>query len=556
MKRSTRLTFKVASDDAEFDQMHRLNYRTFVEEIPQHDPNPGRRLIDRFDPENTYIICLKDKKLLGMVAVRGQRPFSLDQKLGDLNAYLPRRRSICEIRLLAVEQANRNGIVFRGLAKLLVQHCKQKGYDLAIISGALSQQRLYSALGFTPFGPIVGSGKARFQPMYLSLENFEKHGQPLLATSSAKRSSRRKTILLPGPVAVSSEVRKAFIGEPVSHRSEPFMRDVHSTQKLLCDLVNAQRVEIFLGSGTLANDVVAGQISLQSAHGLVLANGEFGSRLIDHARRFGLSFQIHECAWGEPFDWARIRRQLDRRHDLRWIWAVHCETSTGMLNDLAKLKELSAARGLLLCLDCISSIGTVPVDLTGVHLASGVSGKGLGSLPGLSVVFYQPDVSPAPRELPRYLDLGLYAAEGGVPFTTSSNLLYALRAALLRFNSAEPYQPILDASRRLRARLRALGFEMVIPDEHSSPAVITLRLPPEFHSAEVGELLEREGYWLSYKSRYLLERNWLQVCLMGECAHGEMAGLLEALQRCCDRKPLPDRHLPEPSLSSLSSPSS
>ncbi|HET8562784.1 MAG TPA: aminotransferase class V-fold PLP-dependent enzyme [Candidatus Binatia bacterium] len=528
MKRSTQLKYKIAAEKAEFDQLHRLNYQTFVEEIPQHDVNPNRRLIDRFNEQNTYIVCLRNSQLVGMVAVRRQRPFSLDQKLGNLDSYLPPGRTVCEIRLLAVKVGFRNGLVFRGLVKFTANHCKQQGYDFAVISGVLNQEKLYRALGFVPFGPIVGNGTARFQPMYLSLENFEKHGHPLLAASKA---SRRKTILLPGPVAVKPAVWRAFIQAPVSHRSEDFVREVQRTKELLCKLVGCRKVEILVGSGTLANDVIAGQLSLRSERGLVLSNGEFGGRLIDHARRFGLSFDVCECEWGERFDWETIRYRLDRAPDIRWLWAVHCETSTGMLNELVRLKELSSAYGVLLCLDCMCSIGTVPLDLSGVYLASGVSGKGLGALPGLSMVFYDHHVPPEPTALPRYLDLGLYAAESGVPFTASSNLLYALKAALLEFKSEKPFGQIFELSRWLRSRLREFGFAIVTPDAQTSPAVITMRLPQEISSAELGELLERQGFLLSYKSRYLLERNWLQICLMGECSREEMTALLNAMQR-------------------------
>ena len=44
-----RYRIKLAETPAEREQVHRLNYETFVEEIPQHAPNPERRLVDRFD---------------------------------------------------------------------------------------------------------------------------------------------------------------------------------------------------------------------------------------------------------------------------------------------------------------------------------------------------------------------------------------------------------------------------------------------------------------------------------------------------------------------------
>src|SRR4051794_19305410 len=95
------LVFKTATEDWEFEQIHRLNYRTFVEEIPQHQAAPTQRLVDKFHAENTYLISVCGNKLVGMLAVRGARPFSLDQKLPELDSYLPAGRRTCEIRLLA-----------------------------------------------------------------------------------------------------------------------------------------------------------------------------------------------------------------------------------------------------------------------------------------------------------------------------------------------------------------------------------------------------------------------------------------------------------------------
>ncbi len=36
------LLYKIAGLDSEFEQIHRLNYETFVEEIPQHGENPEK----------------------------------------------------------------------------------------------------------------------------------------------------------------------------------------------------------------------------------------------------------------------------------------------------------------------------------------------------------------------------------------------------------------------------------------------------------------------------------------------------------------------------------
>lgn len=174
------LLFKIASEPEEFEQIHRMNYRTFVEEIPQHAANPDHRLVDKFHAENTYIICLKDGLLVGMMCVRAKRPFSLDFKLPDLDRHLPPAKSVCEVRLLAVEPSERKGPIFAGLLQEMLKLCRRKGHDMAIISGTVRQQKLYRHLGFRPFGPLVGTKDAQYQPMYLTWEAF-KDGVPWAA---------------------------------------------------------------------------------------------------------------------------------------------------------------------------------------------------------------------------------------------------------------------------------------------------------------------------------------------------------------------------------------
>ena len=172
MNSSIPVEFKVADKQWELNKIFDLNYRTFVEEIRQHSPNPDRILVDKFHRENTYVICIQNKELLGMIAFRDKRPFSLDFKIKDLDAYLPAGCSICEIRLLAIEKKKRYSRILQGLIKVLADHALSLGHNLAIISGTLRQTKLYRHLGFVPFGPIVGSPKARFQPMYLTLDAF------------------------------------------------------------------------------------------------------------------------------------------------------------------------------------------------------------------------------------------------------------------------------------------------------------------------------------------------------------------------------------------------
>ena len=533
MSNDGQYTFKVATEEREFEQLFRLNYETFVEELPQHEENETGRLVDRFHDENTYFICLRGEQLAGMIAVRDKRPFSLDQKLGSVDDYLPTDAPLCEIRLLSIRRDLRSGRILHGLLSQVVAHCIERGYGMALISGSTQRLSLYEKFGFRPFGPVVGTPEASFQPMYRPMDNLlEEYGEIL--HPSVNGAARKPINFLPGPVAIHPDVRRAFEQTPISHRSPAFVARVQQVKSRLCALVNANNVELLLGSGTLANDAVAAQLSLEEGPGLILSNGEFGDRLLDHARRHARQHDAIQEDWGQPFDESVIEEAIKGRR-YAWLWAVHNETSTGILTDIAFLKRVCSEHGIKLALDCISSVGTTPVDLDGVHLASGASGKGLGSYPGISMVFYNHHIDPQPDRLPRYLDLGLLAEKDGVPFTTSSNLILAMEAALERFAPDSRFTELEEMTSEVRTRLRQLGFTLLGDDQHVAPSVVSVVLPPGVKSREFGDELERDGFLLSYGSDYLINRNWVQVCLMGEVSMDDVDALIGELQAIAPR---------------------
>ncbi|MCL2022299.1 MAG: aminotransferase class V-fold PLP-dependent enzyme [Betaproteobacteria bacterium] len=537
MPEASEYLYKIASEAWEFEQIHRLNYRTFVEEIPQHAPNPEKRLVDRFHAENTYIICLQDKLLMGMLAVRGKRPFSLDAKLPDLDTYLPGGQKACEVRLLAVEPDARKTSVFPELFAYVVRYCLTAGYDICLISGAKRQLKLYKHMGFISFGTVVGTEQAPYQPMYLALENFR---QTLVNATERSSFARSRFVekaapeqhvynFLPGPVCTTPEVQKALAGAAISHRGQLFLTRMSDLRARLCRLTNARDVQLMPGSGTLANAVVAAQLSLLGTTGLILSNGEFGERLADNARSAGLRFELLRLPWGEVFDLAEIESLVERlaaKGDGGWIWFAHHETSTGIMNPLAALQKLAARFNLHVCVDAISSIGVMPVDLSAVYLATCASGKGLGGFPGIALVFHHDRPVAAPERLPGYLDLGHWHANRSVPYTHSSNLIAALDVAARQATPAR-MQQIADNARWLRQQLCAAGFRLVAPEAAASLGIVTI--VPEKSAAALGEELDMRGFWLNYRSQYLLERNWLQVSLLGNPGRAALEKLVHVL---------------------------
>jgi len=319
---------------------------------------------------------------------------------------------------------------------------------------------------------------------------------------------------LTGPVAVRPEVRDAFRAPPVSHRAPEFLAMMQRTRTSLCSLVNAPRVSLMVGSGTLANDAVAAQIRGLGKPGLILSNGEFGERLIDHARRWGIRFVAERTPWGRAFDWRRVRKVVRRRRP-SWIWAVLTETSTGVMNPLQELRALGEDVGAELCLDAVSAIGLVPVDLAGVRFATAVSGKGLAAFPGLAAVFHDGQLARS-AQIPRYLDLAAYEAADGVPYTHSSNLVAALECSLSSTSWPDKFEFVREKSQWLRRRLRLSSLAPLAREEDSAPGIITLESRGGVEAEALALRLAGHGIDVGYQSQYLRARNWLQIALMGE----------------------------------------
>ncbi len=168
------LIFKIANTEEEFEQIFRLNYETFAEEILQHEKNESKKLVDKFHAENTYFICKKSDEVIAMIAYRDKRPFSLDHKLPNLDSYLPNHKTKpCELRLLSVKKEYRGTRVFAKIAAELMDHVLNQNCDIALISGTTRQERLYKHIGFVAFASAIGSDEAKFQPMFITRETIK-----------------------------------------------------------------------------------------------------------------------------------------------------------------------------------------------------------------------------------------------------------------------------------------------------------------------------------------------------------------------------------------------
>ncbi len=545
--------FKEVESSSELEQIHALNHRIFAEEIAQHHTHPSGLLVDRFNEQNQYFVAVRDGRVIGMISAHGGPEFSITKRLPDPDVLQTFARPV-EVRLLAIDPSERKRTVLAGLLWQVYDFAVSDGFSHLLISGIAEREPMYRKLGFSPLGPAVPEGSASFIPMVMPIGRHARGNQRRVRLHERhwKRSvigresscERAPISLMPGPVCIHLRVARAWASPPVSHRSPAFTESYEEVRAGLNGLVSGMGMEVtlFPGAGTLANDAVAANLKaiFGDRQGLILSNGEFGERIANQALSAGLGFRQLKFSWGAPWTLAAIEDALDRRP--AWIWAVHLETSTGVLNDMESLLRLAADAKSAVALDCVSSLGATPIvdEAESLLLASGVSGKSLGSYAGLGFVYLSSECRRllANKVLCPSFDLLRMHQTCGPLTTVPSSLLFALARALEdNYGSPEAlasrFKEYTTLGEQARRALREAGLDPLAAEAIAAPNITTFTLPT---SAFPEQCLEA-GYQIAYESPYLKDRGWGQIATMGSITAASLAPLFERLAEMASRQP-------------------
>lgn len=156
------------------------------------------------------------------------------------------------------------------------------------------------------------------------------------------------------------------------------------------------------------------------------------------------------------------------------------------------------------------------MNLDGVFLASGTSGKGLASYPGISLVFFSDEVfTIATRAIPKYFNLNNHRDTNYVPYTVSTNLFYSLVHAFNGVSDVNHQKNIQSISDFIYKELDKLGFSFLGTYENMMPGVISIVCPSEINSYDLGVELEKNNFYVNYGGSYLRKANYFQICIMG-----------------------------------------
>ena len=258
--------------------------------------------------------------------------------------------------------------------------------------------------------------------------------------------STDRLLLGPGPSPISARVRAALSAPPRSHLDAELTAMLDDIRGRLSRIIRAPSDSLVLavsGTGTAALEAAVANLVEPGTRALAIVTGYFGERLTDVLQRYGAAVDRIDVEWGRSVDPDTVAAALGRqRYNL--LTVVHGETSTGVRNPLQEVARIAAGHDVLVIADAVTSLGTVPFDMSawGVDACFSCSQKGLGAPPGLSPIAFSPKaLGRRVRCRSFYLDLDLltsYWTNRTYHHTISSPLVYATATALAEVEEEGP----------------------------------------------------------------------------------------------------------------------
>ncbi len=360
-----------------------------------------------------------------------------------------------------------------------------------------------------------------------------------------------RTILLnPGPVTLSDRVRQALVAEDQCHRETEFAQLTLDIRRRLLAVYPAAQAAfeavLLTGSGTLAVESMLASLLPATGKTLAIVNGLYGQRIVAMLQAHGKPHVVVEQDWLAPLALDRIEQCLAADRDIRYVVAVHNETTSGRLNDLDAVGRLCRKFDCGLLLDAVSSFGAERIDFESWNLEAVAlaANKCLHAIPGLALVVAKKSAftqrTSAARGL--YLDLFRYQREqqsGFSPFTPAVQACFALREALCELQETGGWMArqarYRERSARVRRILSELGLDLLLPPEDFSSMITSFALPDGLEYATLHDRLRAAGFVI-YAGLGRLAGRSFRIATMGDIRPQDL-DRLEAALRAALREP-------------------
>ena len=367
-------------------------------------------------------------------------------------------------------------------------------------------------------------------------------------TSDFKNGSQaipERLLMGPGPSNVHPRVIAAM-SQPILGYLDPVFLDLmDETMKLLRGVFGTQNRLTFPISATGSAGMEATLCNLIEPGDdvVVCVNGFFGTRMADIVKRCRGNLHVVEGEWGKIIAPEDVENKL-KAVNAKLVGIVHAETSTGILQPLDDISALAKRYDALLLVDCVTSLGGVPVNLdaTGIDVAYSCTQKCLGCPPGLSPVSFSDRaveiVHGRKTEVQSwYLDIRMisdYWGEERVYHHTAPILMnYAINEALRLVHEEglnERYYRHRLHSQALAVGLESMGIKRIAQEEYRAPMLTSVSIPDGMDDVTIRRrLLQEYNIEIGGGFGVFKGKAW-RIGLMGEtCRKESVIRLLTAL---------------------------
>ena len=354
-------------------------------------------------------------------------------------------------------------------------------------------------------------------------------------------------LLTPGPLTTARETREAMLRDRGS-RDEAFLEiNARVCTRLVALAGGEEASDDYVcvpvqGSGTFAVEAALGTL-VPAAGGkvLVLVNGAYGARMAKICTLLGRDMEVLENAEHEPTDVAVLAARLEADPAITHVAAVHCETTSGILNPLEDIARAVAKGGRRLLIDAMSSFGALPLDVKAIPSEAVIasSSKCLEGVPGLGFVITSKQALRESAGNAHSLCLDLedqwraMTETGQWRFTPPVHVIAALDAAIAQHAEeggvAGRGARYAENHRILVEGMRELGFETLLPDTMQAPIIVTFHTPQDsnFQFTPFYDRLRDRGYVI-YPGK-LTKVDSFRIGCIGQVGSEEIHGLIGAV---------------------------
>lgn len=317
-----------------------------------------------------------------------------------------------------------------------------------------------------------------------------------------------------GPTTAPSRVLAAQAAPITYHYDPSFLDAFRRTERKVAELFRTkQDILLMQGEAVLGLEAAARSLVRPGMHVLNLVSGVFGKGMGYWLAGFGAELHELEGSYNDSIDPADVDRFLAERAEIELVTVVHCETPSGTLNPVGDIGRVAKSHGALTLVDCVSSLGGIPIWPDEWQLDVCVAGpqKCLAGPPGMSLVAVSEDAWAAIRDNPAaprasflsMLDWKEQWLEGGkFPFTPSVVDVHGVEAAcdvILEEGLEASFERHERTAAACRAGARAMEIDLWPASEDVCAACVTaLAVPDGLTDTQVRDhCRERYGVMIS-----------------------------------------------------------